>query len=81
LRLMADRGTAVLITSHVLDTVERLCTDIVMLHGGKIVLQGKTGSLRRESLVGLPEGADSSLEGLFLRTVAGGARRQLLSFL
>lgn len=38
LRLMATGGTAILITSHIFDTVQRLCSRFEILHGGKISL-------------------------------------------
>ena len=78
---MARQGTAVLITSHVLDTIERLCTEILMLHGGTIVMRGETHVLRAKALEDLPPGADPSLEGLFVRTVAGTGSRRPLSYL
>ena len=45
LQLMASKGTAVLITSHILDTVQKLCNHIEILHGGKIVLSCPTAEI------------------------------------
>ena len=56
-------GTAVLLTSHILDMMERICTRVVMLHGGAVVR-----SIPREELAAL-RAAGTSLEDEYLRTV------------
>jgi ABC-2 type transport system ATP-binding protein len=81
LQLMAGRGTAVLITSHVLETVERLCDAIVMIDGGRIVLQGTTRELQAAAAESLPAGSGGSLEALFLRRVGGRGDHPKLSWL
>jgi ABC-type multidrug transport system ATPase subunit len=45
---MALNGTLVLITSHVLDTVEKSCSEIVIIEKGKIVFQSKTEDIRHK---------------------------------
>jgi ABC-2 type transport system ATP-binding protein len=79
LKLMAARGTTVFITSHVLDTVERLCSDVAILHRGRILLEAKTSEIRSQTKGRLAGAA--SLEELFARSVSDRARRQHLSFL
>jgi len=55
---LAARGKVVLFSSHELDTVERICSRVVILHRGKLVADDTIESLR--SLMALP-----TLEGIF----------------
>ena len=43
---VADRGIAVVFSSHQLDLVEDLCQDVAVIDRGKIVLAGDLGELR-----------------------------------
>jgi ABC-2 type transport system ATP-binding protein len=49
---LAARGKVVLFSSHELDTVERICSRVVILHHGKVVADDSIESLR--SLMELP---------------------------
>jgi ABC-2 type transport system ATP-binding protein len=71
LRLTA-RGLTVFLTSHVLEIVERLCTDIAIISEGRLVAAGPLGELRRGIAVE-GDGGALSLEDYFIRVV-GGAR-------
>lgn len=55
---LAARGKVVLFSSHELDTVERVCSRVVILHRGKVVADDTIEHLR--SLMELP-----TLEGIF----------------
>jgi ABC-2 type transport system ATP-binding protein len=55
---LAVRGKVVLFSSHELDTVERVCSRVVILHRGKLVADDTIEHLR--SLMELP-----TLEGIF----------------
>lgn len=55
---LAARGKVVLFSSHELDTVERVCSHVVILHHGKVVADDSIDRLR--SLMALP-----SLEAIF----------------
>jgi ABC-2 type transport system ATP-binding protein len=55
---LAARGKVVLFSSHELETVERICSHIVILHRGKIVADDSIERLR--TLMALP-----TLEGIF----------------
>jgi ABC-2 type transport system ATP-binding protein len=74
-RLLAnfvERGSTVFLTSHVLEIVERLCTHVGIIVGGKLVEQtamselGSGGSLEQRfiEVVGPREGADARLSWL-----------------
>ena len=55
---LARRGKVVLFSSHELETVERICSHVVILHRGKIVADDSIERLR--TLMELP-----TLEGIF----------------
>jgi ABC-2 type transport system ATP-binding protein len=81
LAMMASRGTTIFITSHVLDTVERFCTDIAIVHRGKVVVECRTDEIRKRAKGALPHETFDSLEELFVDTVSDKAKRRQLSFL
>jgi ABC-2 type transport system ATP-binding protein len=43
---LADEGTTVLVSSHLLSEVEQMCTHIGVMHVGKLVAQGTSAELR-----------------------------------
>jgi ABC-2 type transport system ATP-binding protein len=55
---LAARGKVILFSSHELETVERICSHIVILHRGKVVADDSIERLR--TLMALP-----TLEGIF----------------
>lgn len=55
---LAARGKVVLFSSHELETVERVCGHVVILHRGKIVADDSIERLR--TLMAVP-----TLEGIF----------------
>ena len=81
LTLMASKGTTIFITSHVLDTVERLCTDVSIIHQGKTLLNCKTNEIRTLVRGALKEERYQSLEELFVDVVAEKARKRHLTWL
>ncbi len=46
---LAARGTAILFSSHQLDVVEDLCREVVIMHHGRVVLEGAVDELRAAS--------------------------------
>lgn len=55
---LAARGKVILFSSHELETVERVCSHVVILHRGKVVADDSIESLR--TLMSVP-----TLEGIF----------------
>ena len=49
LRAEAERGAAVLFSSHQLDLVEDICEDVAIVDHGRVVAAGKLDALRRRS--------------------------------
>jgi ABC-2 type transport system ATP-binding protein len=89
LRVLASRGTTVFITSHVMETVEQLCSEIAIINSGRVVLQCPTSSIRqmaRKRTANSPAGEDASneyagLEDLFIDVVSERVRKKTLPYL
>ncbi len=65
-RGLTAKGTGALVSTHMLDTAERLCDRIVIMHRGRAVASGTMAELR-----GLAHArADSTLEEVFLQLTA-----------
>ena len=44
--LAARTQTTILFSTHILSDVERICTDVAFLHGGKTIIQGKLSDIK-----------------------------------
>jgi ABC-2 type transport system ATP-binding protein len=75
LRLMAEKNITILLSSHVLDTVEKLCDEIAIIHKGKNVLQAATKDLRQRIKEGVNGEMQATLEEIFIETVSQGSVR------
>jgi ABC-2 type transport system ATP-binding protein len=82
-RLMKDilleqvrRGATVFITSHVLEVVERLCTEIAIINRGKVVVHGTIAELQRREAAGAV-----SLEDIFVQALGGERESEKLGWL
>lgn len=51
-RSLASEGTSILLSTHDMPSVERLCDEVVMLDRGKVVLSGGANALREEGWSG-----------------------------
>lgn len=73
LRAEADRGTAVLLNSHLLSEIERTCDRVAVLRGGKVAASGRVDDLTRQvatyKMVATP--IDDSLLSSFRESGAG----------
>lgn len=83
---LTARGLTVFLTSHVLEIVERLCSDIAIISQGKLLAAGSLDELRK----GIPLEGDGqraspvSLEEYFIRVVGGdrkGEEEEVLQWL
>lgn len=45
LRELADGGMTVFVSSHLLSEIEQICDHVVMIRGGRLLYQGRTGDL------------------------------------
>ena len=69
---LTRRGLTVFLTSHVLEIVERLCTDIAIISNGKLLAAGPLDELRKG--IQLDDGGEQkplSLEEYFIQIVGG----------
>ena len=68
-RLVAEknRGAAILISSHILSTIESYCDRFIVLHHGRIIAQGTLSDIRQAAGVN-----DAPLEEAFCRLVTEG---------
>ena len=70
---LTARGLTVFLTSHVLEIVERLCSDIAIISQGKLLAAGPLNELRKGIQVDGdgPQTGPISLEEYFIRIVGG----------
>ena len=80
LTLMASKGSTVLITSHILDTVERLCSHIGILHNGRMLLECRMDEYRDHAEQMLRHSATQSLMDLFVELVGNRTRKSPPSY-
>ncbi len=73
---LAARGTAVLLSTHILEVAQALCRRITIMDHGRLVATGTMDELRAQA-----GSAQASLEDLFLRLTAGPESRELIEHL
>jgi ABC-2 type transport system ATP-binding protein len=81
LKLMARRGTTVFMTSHVLDTVEKICDELAIIDRGKLVLQCEREKVREMVKHFIQAEHVSNLEQLFVGLVGQKKKKDTLSWL
>lgn len=62
LQRLREEGCAILVSTHQLDTAERLCDRIIIMQSGRKLAEGTLAELRTQAQM-----ADSTLEQVFLR--------------
>jgi ABC-2 type transport system ATP-binding protein len=68
LQQQRDAGKAILISTHQLDTAERLCDRVAIMHRGALVTEGTLAELHETARLG----ADATLEDMFLQLTEEG---------
>ena len=68
---LTSRGLTVFLTSHVLEIVERLCSDIAIIAHGRLLAAGSLDDLRQGITVDGNRGDAISLEDYFIQVVGG----------
>jgi ABC-2 type transport system ATP-binding protein len=79
LRRFVAGGRTVFMTTHVLETVERLCDDVAIIKAGRIAWRGDVGTLANGGAIEYDGQQFTSLEALFLHLV--GERYEHLEWL
>jgi ABC-2 type transport system ATP-binding protein len=60
-RVLAERGRAILYSSHIVENVERLCTRVIVLGAGRVIVDGSVDSIRTIAPSGSLEEAFATL--------------------
>jgi ABC-2 type transport system ATP-binding protein len=76
LRQMAERGTAVFLSTHILEIAERMCDRIGIIDQGKLIAVGTMEELRS-----LDKSGQASLEDIFLSLTGGTEEAEIAEIL
>lgn len=74
IRDLAEQGTTVIFSSHQMPVVERLCTRVLMIARGEVVLYGPLAEIRQSQ-----RSPDGTLEDIYVRIAGEGARDEVNS--
>ena len=81
LKLMVKRGKTIILTSHILEIVESLCSDIAIINTGELIYQGSISALYNEFSVENENDSKLTLEKIFIRFVAPDKKQKNLSWI
>ena len=81
LKLMVKKGKTVVLTSHILEIVEKLCDEIAIINKGKLVFQAPTKSIRKKLKDKIGGKTFSGLEDLFFHLTAPDGEVEELTWL
>lgn len=70
MKLMAERGATVFLSSHVLDTVEKLCDEVAIINKGKLVFQCETAEIKNKLKDKFGKETYETLEDVFIDVVS-----------
>ncbi len=76
LNRLTERGVTIFFSSHVLEVVEKLCTRIAIIHGGRLKVEGTLAEIREKT----GHAADVPLQDIFVKVVGGNTERGELSW-
>jgi ABC-2 type transport system ATP-binding protein len=79
---MARRGSAIFLSTHILEIAERMCDRIGIIHNGVLIAVGSMAELRemgQKAEPNLPGGA--TLEDIFLKLTGGAEYAELAEVL
>ncbi len=72
---LRDRGTTILMSTHVLEIAERMCDRIGIINDGKLIAEGTMAELRLQAK------GEQSLEDIFLDLTGGPDMQRIAAFL
>jgi len=81
LKLMAEHGVTVFLTSHNLAMVEELCAEVAIIHEGELVFHSATRDIRKRIKDELSGESYKGLEQLFLDLVSSQPESKYLSWI
>lgn len=67
-RRMTRQGATAIVSSHLLDMVERFCTRVGIISNGKLIAEGNLEELKKKAF----GGGEASLEEVFLKLIGEG---------
>jgi ABC-2 type transport system ATP-binding protein len=70
IKQMVRTGATVLMSSHNLDTVEKLCDEIIIINNGRLVLQAENKDIHKKLSSEISQSAYQSLEEIFVDVVS-----------
>lgn len=73
---LSKTQTTIFLSSHILEVVEKLCTEVAVIHHGRLVGEGRLEELRERAKLG----GSTSLEEVFLKLVEAPEREGGLSW-
>jgi ABC-2 type transport system ATP-binding protein len=76
LRQLADRGAAVMLSTHILEIAERMCDRIGIINKGELIAVGTMDELRKLGTTG-----QTSLEDIFLNLTGGAEETEMAEIL
>jgi ABC-2 type transport system ATP-binding protein len=71
-RHVAERGVAILMSTHTLEVAEEMCDAISIILGGRIIARGDVDELREQA-----GGGDDELTSVFLKLTGGSAFQEI----
>lgn len=74
-RKMAERGVAILMSTHTLEVAQEMCDRISIIVQGKIIARGTVDELRQ--LAGGPGSDDAQLTQVFLKLTGGSGLQEI----
>ena len=75
LQELAERGRAIILSTHILEIAQALCHRVAIVHRGRVAAVGSLAELR----AGAGAGSDrASLEDLFLQLTGGAEQREVI---
>ncbi|MCC6398700.1 MAG: ABC transporter ATP-binding protein [Bacteroidetes bacterium] len=77
---LSAKGATIVLTSHVLDSVERFCTHLCVIHRGRALLECRMEQLRETAAGMMDTGTAETLEDLFVKLVAGDGKPRRLTY-
>ena len=82
LRQLAERGSTVFLSTHILEIAERMCDRIGIIHQGKLIAIGTVAELRSQASQGVQAaGGTNSLEDIFLSLTGGAEEAEIVDVL
>ena len=78
---MNQKGVTIVITSHILEWIESLCTECAIIHQGRVAFQSTMDGLELQLQNSGDDKTKASLKDIFLQVTSADRRHKSLSWL